>query len=272
MARKRFALALALLFALVALGACSGQTATEEEESQGTDVAAEPVTLTFAAAASLKNAFDEELIPAFTAQYPNVTVTPTYAASGTLQTQIEEGMDADVFMSAAMTQMNNLKDAGLVDADSIVSLLENEIVLIVPADSTTTVDSFNGVTEFATFAVGDPESVPAGKYAQEALTSLGLWDSVAAKASLGSDVTQVLNWVSEGSAEGGIVYRTDAISTDKVKVIAVAPEGSLASKVIYPIGIVSASQNKETAAEFIQFLQTSQAASIFEKYGFKLAN
>ena len=120
----------------------------------------------------------------------------------------------------------------------------------------------------ATIAVGDPESVPVGQYSKEAFTNLGIWDAVSAKASLGTNVTEVLNWVAEGSADVGVVYATDAATTDKVQVVAEAPEGSLEKKVVYPVGIVSASQHKDAARLFVEFLQSDEALAVFEAYGF----
>ena len=229
-----------------------------------------PVELTLAAAASLEDSYVNELIPLFQEQYPWITVTGTYGSSGNLQTQIEEGMVADVFMSAATKQMTALVDENLVAADSVVDLVENEIVLIAPADSDTDIASFEDIVSAGTIAVGDPESVPAGQYAQEALSSLGLWDSVQSNLTLGTDVTQVLNWVAEGSADVGIVYATDAAQMpDKVKILATAPEGSLETAVIYPVGMLTESANPEEAQLFIDFLQTPEAMDIFVANGFK---
>jgi len=240
-------------------------TATEEPTVEETH---EPVTLMVAAAASLENAYVGDLIPAFKAKYDWITVEGTYDSSGKLQTQIEEGLEADIFMSAAVKQMNALKDEALIDADSVVELLENKIVLIEPASAPSGITGFEDVLKADVIAIGDPESVPAGQYAQEVFTSLGIWDDVLAKASLGTNVTEVLNWGGEGSANVSVVYATDAMSTDIVVVIAEAPEGSLAKKVIYPVGIVSASANKEAAQLFIDFLKSPEGIAIFEKYGF----
>ena len=117
-------------------------------------------------------------------------------------------------------------------------------------------------------ALGDPESVPVGQYAQEALTNLGIWDQVAAKTSFGTNVTEVLNWIAEGSADAGIVYATDAATTDRVKVVADAPDGSLSEKVIYPVGVVASSAHPEEAQLFLEFLQSDEALAVFEEYGF----
>ena len=221
-----------------------------------------------AAAASLKYSFDEELIPMFEAANPGIKVEGTYDSSGKLQTQIEEGLEADVFMSAAMKQMNALKDENMVDADSIVELLENKIVLITSAENDSGMKTFEDIVNGGTIAIGDPDSVPAGQYAREALTTLGLWDQVEEKASLGTNVTEVLNWVAEGSADAGIVNATDAAANERVKVVAQAPEGSLSKNVIYPVGIVTASGKKEAAQTFVEFLQSDEAIAVFEKYGF----
>lgn len=241
----------------------------ETEAPETTAAAADKeTTILVAAAASLKYSYEDELIPMFEAANPGIRVEGTYDSSGKLQTQIEEGMEADVFMSAAMKQMNALKDKNMMDADSIVELLENKIVLITSADSGEGIISFEDIVKGETIAVGDPESVPAGQYAKEALTTLGLWDQIEAKLSLGTNVTEVLNWVAEGSADAGIVYATDAATNGKVKVVAEAPEGSLSKKVIYPVGVVTASEKKDAARKFVDFLQTDEAIAVFETYGF----
>lgn len=251
------------------------ETAGEETETQetGEDMAdsgeeKEPVTILAAAAASLKYSYDEELIPMFEDKYPWITVEGTYDSSGKLQTQIEEGLEADVFMSAAMKQMEDLEAGGYVDPADEVRLLENKIVLIVPAGSESGLSSFEDIEKAETIALGDPESVPAGQYAKEALTSLELWDAVSARASFGTNVTEVLNWVAEGSADAGIVYATDAATTDQVTVVAEAPEGSLEEPVIYPVAVVKDSANREAAERFVEFLQSEEAMAVFEAYGF----
>ena len=245
--------------------------ASSEAASSEAETSQEPVTILIAAAASLEYSLRDELIPMFQEQYDYITVEGTYDSSGKLQTQIEEGLPADLFFSAAQKQMDALNEQGLMDSDSIVDLLENKIVLITPTGIESTVTSFEEIGNAASIALGDPESVPVGQYAQEALTNLGLWDSIQPKVSFGTNVTEVLNWVAEGSADVGIVYATDAATTDRVTVVAEAPEGSLATPVIYPVGIVGASQQKEAAQLFLEFLQSDEAIAVFEKYGFAAA-
>lgn len=222
-----------------------------------------------AAAASLENSFKDELIPMFEEEYSWITVEGTYASSGDLQTQIESGLGASVFMSAANKQMNALVEGGLVEESDVVKLLENEIVLITRADSDTTVTSFEDIGNAEMIAIGDPESVPAGQYAKEALENLNVYAGIEGKLSLGTNVTQVLTQVAEGSAEVGIVYATDAASNEDVKVIASAPEGALETLVIYPVAMLKEAPEAEAAKLFVEFLQTPEAIKVFEKYGFK---
>ena len=228
----------------------------------------EQVKLTIAAAASLENAFEDELIPMFEKEYPNVTIEGVYDSSGKLQ-QIEKGLDADVFFSAATTQMNALKDEDLVDADSISNVLENKLILIKGKDSTTTVTGFDNIKDASIIAIGDPEVVPAGSYAKEALTNLGVWDSIQDRLSLAGNVTEVLSQVETQNAEIGLVYATDAASSDKVEVVAECDNSLLATPVLYPVGRVSSTKYKDEANSLIEFLKSDKALKVFKKYGFK---
>ena len=171
-------------------------------------------------------------------------------------------------MSAAVRQMTALVDGGYISAAEVVNLLENRIVLIASSGGKTGVTGFADMAAAETVALGDPGSVPAGQYAREALISLGIWEQVSARASFGTNVTEVLSWVAEGSAEVGIVYATDAATTPKVRVLADAPKGSLASKVVYPVAPLKASAHPEAARLLVEFLQSGEALAAFEKYGF----
>ena len=248
----------------------AAETEAESKEEAKADLGEQSILV--AAAASLKNAYEDELIPMFEEQYPGVTVEGTYDSSGKLQTQIEEGLEADVFMSAATKQMKALDEEGMIASDTIVNLLENKIVLIVPTGSDSKMDSFEKIGDAASIALGDPESVPAGQYAKEALSNLNVWDSIQDKVSFGTNVTEVLNQVAAASADAGIVYATDAASkADQVTVVAEAPEGSLEKKVIYPVAVVKATAHEDAAKAFVDFLQTPEAIAVFESYGFVAA-
>lgn len=239
--------------------------------SGGSDTSLDGKEVNLAAAASLKNVYDEKLIPMFEEKYPGAKVTPTYASSGDLQTQIENGLETDIFMSAANKQMNALAEEGLIDNDTNLQFLENKVVLIVPADSNANISSFEDLKDVdGNIAIGDPESVPAGQYAKEVLTNLGIWDAVESKLSLGTDVTAVLNQVAQESAECGIVYATDAKSTDDVKVICEAPDSALKTPVIYPVAMIKDAKDADAAQAFLDFLQTKEAKDVFVEYGFTI--
>ncbi|MBD7915039.1 molybdate ABC transporter substrate-binding protein [Clostridium sp. Sa3CUN1] len=261
--KKKYSLILFISLLVFILSGCTNNKSSKNEGNNEV----EEVTITLAAAASLKNCIDDKLISMFNEKYPNIKIQTTYDSSGKLQSQIEEGAEVDVFMSAALKQMNDLNEKGLIEDGSIVELLENKIVLIVPKESNKEIKTFEDIIKSDKIAIGDPASVPAGQYAKELFENLKIWDKVSEKLSLGTNVTEVLNWVAEASADAGVVYSTDASSNEKVKVVAEAEEGSV-SKVIYPVGVIKNSANKEAAQTFIDFLKSDEAIKVFETYGF----
>lgn len=198
-----------------------------------------------------------------------VKITANFAASGTLQTQIEQGAPADVFISAATKQMDNLQKEGLLLNETRQNLLYNKVVLVVPSDSTLGITSFNDLAldKVKKVAVGDPQFVPAGTYAFQAFDLLGITAKVQPKEVLGADVRQVLTYVEGGNVDAGIVYSTDALTSSKVKVVASAPD-AINANVVYPVAVIKASKNPEVAKHYLNFLFSSQAKVIFEKYGF----
>jgi molybdate transport system substrate-binding protein len=271
--KKILFIAVVAIIAIVSISSCSAGLFDflGGDSSNTTDVDLKGQEVKLAAAASLKNAFDDKLIPMFQDKYPGVKVTPTYASSGDLQSQIENGLGADVFMSAANKQMNALVDEGIVDNNTNLQFLENKVVLIVPKDSNSNISSFDDLKNVSgNIAIGDPESVPAGQYAKEVLNNTGIWSDVEPKLSLGKDVTEVLNQVAQGSAECGIVYATDAKSTDDVKVICEAPDSALKTPVIYPVAALKNSTDSNATKAFMDFLQTKEAKDVFVEYGFTL--
>lgn len=224
------------------------------------------------AAISLKDALDE-VTRLYAAANPNISVKANYGASGSLELQIEQGAPVDVFLSAAPKQMDQLEAKGLLLEGTRKDLLRNEIVLIVPTGSALQVSSFQDLTraEVKHVALGEPTAVPAGQYAKEVLTKLGIYTAVNSKAVLAKDVRQVLTYVETGNADAGIAYSTDALSSSKVKVVAWAPDNSHAP-VIYPVATIKSSKNPAAARDFTNFLSGTQARSIFQSYGFTLAN
>ena len=268
------ALAVCMVLSCAGCGGSSNKGASEETTEVTTEGGNSKILV--AAAASLQATFDNELIPLFEKENPEITVEGTYASSGDLQQQIESGLDADVFFSAATSNMDTLTEEKLIDKDTVVDLLKNDVVLITPKDSKLGIKSFKDITKADTIAIGDPESVPAGKYAKEILTNLGVYNEVEKKASLGASVTEVLSWVAEGSADAGIVYATDAQTENtngddkEVEVVATAEDSMMQTPVVYPVGVVSASAHKDEAKAFEDFLQTDEAKAILEKAGFTI--
>lgn len=267
-------LAVCMVLSCAGCGGSSNKGASEETTEVTTEGGNSKILV--AAAASLQATFDNELIPLFEKENPEITVEGTYASSGDLQQQIESGLDADVFFSAATSNMDTLAEEKLIDEDTVVDLLKNNIVLITPKDSKLGIKSFKDITKADTIAIGDPESVPAGKYAKEILTNLGVYNEVEKKASLGASVTEVLSWVAEGSADAGIVYATDAQTENtngddkEVEVVATAEDSMMQTPVVYPVGVVSAATHKDEAKAFEDFLQTDEAKAILEKAGFTI--
>jgi molybdate transport system substrate-binding protein len=258
--RRAFAVLLAFVF-VAGSGVAGGPTPQ-----------AAKADLTVSAAISLKDALDEAK-QIYTTENPNVTIAVNYGASGSLQLQIEQGAPVDVFLSAAPKQMDALATKGLLLEGTRKDLLRNEVVLIVPKDSSLAISSFQDLTraDVKQVALGEPVTVPAGQYAKEVLTSLGIYDAVNSKAILGKDVRQVLTYVETGNVDAGIVYATDAMSSTKVKVVATAPAKSHAP-VIYPAAVIKASKNPAAARAFLDFLAGPRGQAIFQKHGFALAS
>lgn len=261
--KKLLCLVFSLMLAVMAAG-CGGGDKQDAAPQAGK-------TLRLAAAASMEKVFTQKLILLYQQKHPEIKIEGVYDASGKLQAQIESGLAADVFISAANKQMNALSEKGYMDKSTVKPLLENKLVLIVPK-SGSEIKVFNDFGKAKHPAIGDPASVPAGQYAKEALSKLGQWDDIQGKVSLGTNVTQVLNWVAEGSADAGLVYATDAaLLKDKVTVVAEAPAGSLTKPVIYPIGVLAKAPQAEAAKDFAAFLQIEEAIKIFAAYGFAQA-
>lgn len=227
--------------------------------------------LTVSAAISLKDALDEAK-QLYTTDHPDVSIAINYGASGTLQLQIEQGAPVDVFVSAAPKQMDALEMKGLLLAGTRKDLVQNELVLVVAKDSRLGLATFKDLTrpDVKQVAWGEPATVPAGEYAKETLTSLGIYDAVKAKAILAKDVRQVLTYVESGNVDAGIVYATEAASSARVKVAAMAPPKSH-SLVIYPGAVVRATASPEVAKAFLDFLAGPRGAAVFRKHGFKAA-
>lgn len=233
----------------------------------GTGAAAADVTVF--AAASLKNALDD--IGAAWQAEAGKEATISYAASSALAKQIEEGAPADVFLSADVPWMDYLAERGLVRTETIVELLGNRLVLVAPADSDAELAIGKGFDLLGALgdgrlAIGQVDSVPAGKYGKAALSSLGVWDEVEDHLAQTENVRAALALVATGEAPLGIVYATDANSDPSVKIVGVFPEDSHAP-IVYPAAVTAEATSADADA-FLAFLRTEAAAALFERQGF----
>lgn len=226
--------------------------------------------LTVSAAISLKNAF-EEMGGIFEGRQKGVKMLFNFGASGDLARQIEAGAPVDVFASASLKDMEDLDHQGLIRPDSKVNFAGNALVLIGPNNSSFQGKSFQDLKEgrIKRIAIGNPKTVPAGRYAQEVLTSLHLWEVLKNKLIPAENVRQVLDYVARGECDAGLVYSTDARTRSKeIKIIATAPEGSH-RPILYPIGIIQGTKKESSANEFIALVLSKEGKDILQRYGFK---
>ena len=273
-------LALTMALALTACGGASSAASSVASSAAASSEAAQSVELIVFAAASLTetlNAIGES----YTAEHPEVTFRFNFDSSGTLKTQIQEGADCDLFISAGQKQMNQLditasaavnKDGlDFVDADSRVNLLENKVVLCVPEGSDKGIDSFDALAEHLKaqdilFCMGNSD-VPVGQYTLKIFNYYGIDETaVANKLTYGNNVKEVTSQVSEGAVDCGIIYATDAHSANLTVVDSATAE--MCGQVIYPAAVLKAAPNAEAAKEFLAYLQTDKAMTVFEGVGF----
>ncbi len=297
MKMKRKLIAAVLMSAMVVslVTGCSSKPADESAvspaETQGTEQevpqeapeeeaapAGEAVTLNVFAAASMTETL-EKIQGMYADVAPEVTLVFNFDSSGTLKTQIEEGADCDLFISAAQKQMNQLdisadpevNEDGLdfVLEGSRIDLLENKVVLAVPDGNPAGIETFEdlGTDKLSLLALGN-DDVPVGQYSTEILTNLDLLSSLegAGKITYGSNVKEVTTQVSEVTADAGIIYATDAFSAG-LTVVDEADE-TLCKRVIYPAAVLKTAQNQEAAAAFLDYLTTDDCTAVFEEVGF----
>lgn len=250
------ALALVLALSMIIMTGCGG---SEEEEK---------AEVTVLAAASLTDALDEII-----AEYEkdaDCTITPSYAGSGDLVQQIEGGAPCDIFISASKSNMDQLEEGGYIDTDTRQDMLVNTLTLIstIEKKDVVTMDSLTS-DEVGTIALGEPETVPAGKYATQVLDNLSITSQLTDKIVYAKDVRAVLDYVETGNADCGFVYRTDALMMDDEKGVIIGDvDESLHDAIVYPAAILKDAPQADFAADFYEFLQSDFAKEVFEKYGF----
>ena len=284
--RRSFLAAVGIAGAAAALTACGGTAsstaASVASSAAASSQAAQSVELIVFAAASLTETLTA-IGETYSAENQGVTFRFNFDSSGTLKTQIQEGADCDLFISAGQKQMDQLdimasadvnKDRlDFVDSDTRVDLLENKVVLCVPEGSDKGIDSFDALAEHLKaqdilFCMGNSD-VPVGQYTQKILAYYDLDEEALAAAGVityGSNVKEVTTQITEASVDAGVVYCTDAFSAGLTPVDEATKE--MCGQVIYPAAVLKAAPNAEAAKEFLAYLQTDRAATVFEGVGF----
>ena len=253
---------LCLLLSMAALAGCG----TNNDAPGGDNAEALPAqTITVAAAASLQEPL-VKAIALYNEAQPNVTVEATYGGSGALLEQIQNGAPVDIFLSASKKYITDAETAGLLAENSAFNWLTNSLVVASAAKSEIAVTTLEEVAELQNIALGTPESVPAGKYAQEALTNAQLWEKVEPKVVYAKDVKAVASYAESGSADVGFIYASDTVGRDGLK-IQFTVDPSLHSPIVYPAAIIANTQVMEASQSFIDFLKTDAAKAIFAEYG-----
>ena len=284
--RRSFLAAAGIAGAAAALTACGGAAsstaASVASSAAASSQAAQSVELIVFAAASLTETLTA-IGEIYSAENPGVTFSFNFDSSGTLKTQIQEGADCDLFISAGQKQMNQLDSTAsadvntegpdFVDSDSRVDLLENKVILCVPENGDKGIDSFDSLAEHLKagdilFCMGNSD-VPVGQYTQKILSYYALDEEALAAAGVityGSNVKEVTTQITEASVDAGVVYCTDAYSAGLTPVDEATKE--MCGQVIYPAAVLKAAPNAEAAKEFLAYLQTDRAATVFEGVGF----
>ena len=280
--RRSFLSVVGAVGAAAALTACGGAVSSTASSTAASEAAGESVELIVFAAASLTETLNA-IAQDYSAENPSVTFRFNFDSSGTLKTQIQEGADCDLFLSAGQKQMNqlditasadvNTDGLDFVDPSTRVDLLENKVVLCVPEGSDKGIDSFDALAEHLKaqdilFCMGNSD-VPVGQYTQKILAYYDLDEEALAAAGVityGSNVKEVTTQISEDSVDAGVVYCTDAYSAGLTPVDEATAE--MCGQVIYPAAVLKTSPNAEAAKEFLAYLQTDRAATVFEGVGF----
>jgi molybdate transport system substrate-binding protein len=230
-----------------------------------------PIELNVSAALGLKDAL-LDIQKEYEQNHPTVKIIYNLAATGVLESQIEQGAPADIFISAANKQVDDLAKKNLIDAATRKNLVSNKLVLIVPKDSSLGLSSFKDLAKNSVihYGLGEPKTVPAGQYGEEVLKHLGIWEKVKNKAVLAKDVRTILSYVETGNADAGIVFSTVAATSDNVTIVATAPPNSH-TPIIFPSVILKNSRQPEAAQEFLNYLTSTAGMKVFQQYGFQIA-
>ncbi len=252
---KKIGFLFTILFVVVVAG-CSQMSSKEEND----------IVLTISAAASLQNVL-EDIAENYEEGHPNVEIQYNFGASGSLVKQIEQGAPVDIFFSASSEKFEELKTKDFIE-DS-VAFIGNELVLITSEKTDlqiSAIDDLNS-SQVEKISIGTPSIVPAGTYAKQTLDSYELWTELESKIVYAKDVRQVLAYVETGNVQAGFVYKTDAISSKKARIITTVPQEKHDS-ITYPVGVLKNTETPTEAEQYYDYLQSEAVKDIWIKYGF----
>lgn len=285
--KRLIGLTSAIALALAGCGSSSSSAATAAAstaaaaEAAETTAAEQSEVIVFAAASMTETL--NQIKETYEAENPGVTLTFNFDSSGTLKTQIQEGADCDLFISAGQKQMNqlditassdvNTEGLDFVDPDTRINLLENKVTLAVPEGNPKGIESFDQLADLlkngdVLMAMGNSD-VPVGQYTQKILAYYGLDETTLAnegKITYGTNVKEVTTQISEASVDCGVIYETDAYSAGLTTVDSATPQ--MCGQVIYPAAVLKTAKNPDGAKKFLEYLQTEEAMKVFESVGF----
>jgi molybdate transport system substrate-binding protein len=244
---------LLIIFLIAAMiAAVSGCLSGESKDNK-------PVEITVSAASSLTDAF-KYIGTEFQKNHPDVKINFNFGASGVLQKQIEQGAPVDIFAGASQLEMDSLDGKGLIIKDTRTNFTRNKLVIIAP--SNLTIEELKGLNKIA---IGDPKTVPAGRYAQAFLENAGIYEMIKTKLIFAENVRQALDYVERGEVDAGLVYFSDSLKSN----MSVSPiNESLYPPIVYPIAVINDSQQPAISRQFIEYIQSNEGQIILRKYGF----
>ncbi len=218
-----------------------------------------PVEITVSAASSLTDAF-KDIGTEFQKNHPEVKINFNFGASGTLQKQIEQGAPVDIFAGASQLEMDSLDEEGLIIKDTRTNFTRNKLVIIAPSNLT-----IEGLKSLSKIAIGDPKTVPAGRYAQTFLENAGIYEMMKPKLIFTENVRQALDYVERGEVDAGLVYFSDTLKSN-MSVSSI--NEYLYPPIVYPIAVINDSQQPAISRQFIEYMQSNEGQNILRKYGF----
>lgn len=248
-----------LVICLLSAGCSTNEKKTEKEGS---------IEINVSAALGLKEAL-LDIQKKYEKEHPEIKIVYNFAAAGVLASQIENGAPCDVFLSAAIKQVNDLKAKDLLKDDTIKDIVGNRLVLVVPKGNPLQIKDLKDLTKESVHYIGfgDIKTMPAGQYGKECLENIGVWQQVESKFVIGKTVREIVAYVESGNADAAVAFETVVRNNPKVEIAAFAPEGTHQT-VLFPGAVLKSTKNEVAARSFFDYLTSTDALDIFQKYGF----